>query len=325
MIANVRRWPSIDLGDDRLLRDRRDRRPRHDLEHARRRLRGADPQSRAARAAAARARPDRQRRRGDDPLGHAGAALPAPRAGGLRAARRAARTRATSCSCRTCRRTATRTCSPTRSRFDVTRANASEHLAFGTGVHFCLGALLARMELRAFFRELLPRLESVELDRADRVHRRDLRRRAQARADPLPPAVAHALEAERVRRRGRSRARAIARGEHRRHVCAGRRPCPTSIKVPAMLRTMWRRKLRPSATTSTSSPRAATSSRSRLRRGWSSSGTPPGAPRNAPKSCVPRSALAPSAIAPRSSGPRRCNVKRARSGLGSARFRIRYE
>ena len=48
-------------------------------------------------------------------------------------------------------------------RFDVTRANASEHLAFGTGVHFCLGALLARMELRHFFRELLPRLESVEL------------------------------------------------------------------------------------------------------------------------------------------------------------------
>jgi cytochrome P450 len=48
-------------------------------------------------------------------------------------------------------------------RFDVTRENASEHLAFGTGVHFCLGALLARMELRHFFAELLPRLESVEL------------------------------------------------------------------------------------------------------------------------------------------------------------------
>jgi cytochrome P450 len=31
------------------------------------------------------------------------------------------------------------------------------------GVHFCLGAHLARMELRAFFRELLPRLESIEL------------------------------------------------------------------------------------------------------------------------------------------------------------------
>jgi cytochrome P450 len=48
-------------------------------------------------------------------------------------------------------------------RFDVARANASSHLAFGTGVHFCLGANLARMELRVFFRELLPRLEWIEL------------------------------------------------------------------------------------------------------------------------------------------------------------------
>ena len=48
-------------------------------------------------------------------------------------------------------------------RFDVRRANASEHVAFGIGVHFCLGAHLARMELRAFLRELLPRLESAEL------------------------------------------------------------------------------------------------------------------------------------------------------------------
>jgi cytochrome P450 len=52
---------------------------------------------------------------------------------------------------------------PDSRRFDVTRENAAEHLAFGTGVHFCLGSLLARMELRAFFRELLPRLESAEL------------------------------------------------------------------------------------------------------------------------------------------------------------------
>ncbi len=48
-------------------------------------------------------------------------------------------------------------------RFDIARANADEHLAFGIGVHFCLGAHLARMELEAFFRELLPRLESIEL------------------------------------------------------------------------------------------------------------------------------------------------------------------
>ncbi len=48
-------------------------------------------------------------------------------------------------------------------RFDITRKNADEHLAFGIGVHFCLGAHLARMELEAFFRELLPRLEHIEL------------------------------------------------------------------------------------------------------------------------------------------------------------------
>jgi cytochrome P450 len=47
--------------------------------------------------------------------------------------------------------------------FDAARSNATSHLAFGTGVHFCLGANLARLELRAFFRELLPRLESLEL------------------------------------------------------------------------------------------------------------------------------------------------------------------
>ncbi|MFT4572161.1 MAG: cytochrome P450 [Candidatus Binatia bacterium] len=48
-------------------------------------------------------------------------------------------------------------------RFDAKRANASEHLAFGTGVHFCLGAHLARLELRTFLRELLPRLVSMEV------------------------------------------------------------------------------------------------------------------------------------------------------------------
>ena len=48
-------------------------------------------------------------------------------------------------------------------RLDVTRANAASHLAFGFGRHFCLGAHLARMEIRALFRELLSRLEFVEL------------------------------------------------------------------------------------------------------------------------------------------------------------------
>ena len=37
------------------------------------------------------------------------------------------------------------------------------HLAFGFGPHFCLGAQLARLETRALFAELLPRLETIEL------------------------------------------------------------------------------------------------------------------------------------------------------------------
>ncbi len=47
-------------------------------------------------------------------------------------------------------------------RFDVGRT-PNKHLAFGFGVHYCLGAMLARMELKALFGALLPRLTSVEL------------------------------------------------------------------------------------------------------------------------------------------------------------------
>lgn len=47
-------------------------------------------------------------------------------------------------------------------RFDVGR-DPNKHIAFGYGVHFCLGAALARMEVNSFFTELLPRLKAVEL------------------------------------------------------------------------------------------------------------------------------------------------------------------
>ena len=39
----------------------------------------------------------------------------------------------------------------------------NRHLGFGVGEHFCLGAHLARLELRVAFKYLLPRLEEVEL------------------------------------------------------------------------------------------------------------------------------------------------------------------
>ena len=47
-------------------------------------------------------------------------------------------------------------------RFDVTRS-IERHLAFGHGVHFCLGAALARLEARVVFEELLGRYAAWEL------------------------------------------------------------------------------------------------------------------------------------------------------------------
>ncbi|MDR3508562.1 MAG: cytochrome P450 [Caulobacteraceae bacterium] len=48
-------------------------------------------------------------------------------------------------------------------KFDVERT-PNKHVAFGYGAHVCLGQHLARMEMRILWEELLPRLESVELD-----------------------------------------------------------------------------------------------------------------------------------------------------------------
>jgi cytochrome P450 family 142 subfamily A polypeptide 1 len=47
-------------------------------------------------------------------------------------------------------------------RLDVTR-DPNPHLAFGFGPHFCLGASLARLELKVMFSELLRRLPDLEL------------------------------------------------------------------------------------------------------------------------------------------------------------------
>ena len=47
-------------------------------------------------------------------------------------------------------------------RLDLTRDPRAQ-LAFGYGSHMCLGQHLAALEVSAFFRELLPRLEGIEL------------------------------------------------------------------------------------------------------------------------------------------------------------------
>ncbi|WP_330455654.1 cytochrome P450 [Streptomyces sp. NBC_00820] len=50
---------------------------------------------------------------------------------------------------------------PTADAFDVTRPT-KEHLAFGHGVHFCLGAPLARLEVATALRQLFERFPDVE-------------------------------------------------------------------------------------------------------------------------------------------------------------------
>ena len=46
--------------------------------------------------------------------------------------------------------------------FDIERS-PNPHLGFGHGLHYCLGANLARLEMRVLFEEFLPRFESVGL------------------------------------------------------------------------------------------------------------------------------------------------------------------
>jgi cytochrome P450 len=48
-------------------------------------------------------------------------------------------------------------------KFDVERPNASRHLAFAIGAHFCLGASLARMEGEIFLQHWLKRVRSFEI------------------------------------------------------------------------------------------------------------------------------------------------------------------
>jgi cytochrome P450 len=45
----------------------------------------------------------------------------------------------------------------------VLERNPSDHLAFGSGIHFCLGAHLARLEAAAVLSRLTDRVESLEL------------------------------------------------------------------------------------------------------------------------------------------------------------------
>jgi len=73
--------------------------------------------------------------------------------------------------------------------FDITRANAGKHLAFSSGIHYCLGAALAKMEGEVGFRALYDRFPDLTLiDEGERKPTRNLRgfNRLMATLAPTP-------------------------------------------------------------------------------------------------------------------------------------------
>jgi cytochrome P450 len=52
---------------------------------------------------------------------------------------------------------------PQPDEFDLDRANASQHLAFGLGLHYCLGANLGKLETRLALEELARRYPGLRL------------------------------------------------------------------------------------------------------------------------------------------------------------------
>ncbi len=86
---------------------------------------------------------------------------------------------------------------PEPSLFDVGRVNAREHVAFSSGIHYCLGAALARMEGEVALRALFERFP--DLAPAGRARRRPTRilrgyeampvRPGPARREPAAPVV----------------------------------------------------------------------------------------------------------------------------------------
>lgn len=48
-------------------------------------------------------------------------------------------------------------------KLDITRGNAANHLTFGAGIHRCVGAALARMEIKVAAQEIIKRLDNFQL------------------------------------------------------------------------------------------------------------------------------------------------------------------
>ena len=80
---------------------------------------------------------------------------------------------------------------PEPNRFDVSRA-PNDHVAFGEGIHFCIGAPLARLEARVAFEEIVMRFASMQLadSNAPLVYRGSMVTRG-LRSLPLSVEISH--------------------------------------------------------------------------------------------------------------------------------------
>jgi cytochrome P450 len=57
--------------------------------------------------------------------------------------------------------------------YDIRRPNVKNHMAFGNGTHFCLGAPLARLELRIAWEQFFARLPGLRLSEKNDYERLD--------------------------------------------------------------------------------------------------------------------------------------------------------
>lgn len=53
--------------------------------------------------------------------------------------------------------------------FDIERRNSRQHVAFGNGIHFCLGAPLARLEIKVLLEELTSRYPNMSLVESEKI------------------------------------------------------------------------------------------------------------------------------------------------------------
>ena len=52
---------------------------------------------------------------------------------------------------------------PTAETLDLTRENAGQHVSFGSGIHYCLGASLAKLEAEVAIESFVQRFGQVEI------------------------------------------------------------------------------------------------------------------------------------------------------------------